>query len=117
MSAKTGWDVARTSLKLRNPRQNAPDEWERAVLLDFEKRHAAGEDVQSIAYAETIESDGQKTFRFMKAIPTTEVCLICHGSEIQPEVAAAIDAAYPNDQAKGFQLGAIEAPLRFRSPL
>lgn len=117
MSAKTGWDVARTSLKLRNPRLNAPDEWERAVLLDFEQRHAAGEDVRSIAYAETVESDGQKTFRFMKAIPTSEVCLTCHGTEIQPEIVSAIDAAYPDDEAKGFELGDIRGAFTLSKSL
>jgi len=117
MSAKTGWAVARTSLKLRNPRQNAPDEWEQAVLLDFEKRHAAGEDVQSIAYAETTESDGQKTFRFMKAIPTSEICLTCHGADIQPDIASAIDAVYPDDEAKGYELGDIRGAFTLSKPL
>jgi len=35
-SARTGWDVGRTSLRLRNPAANAPDAWEKQVLLRFE---------------------------------------------------------------------------------
>jgi hypothetical protein len=49
LSAQTGWDVARTSLKLRNP-ANQPDAWELAVLNKFEERKAAGEDPAQIAY-------------------------------------------------------------------
>ncbi|MGB5830601.1 MAG: DUF3365 domain-containing protein [Thiohalocapsa sp.] len=117
MSERSGWDVGRTSLKLRNPGQNAPDDWEKTVLLDFEARKTAGEDVQTIAYAETIESDGDKTFRFMKAIPTSELCLTCHGTEIEPEIASSIDAAYPDDQAKGYVLGDIRGAFTLSKPL
>ena len=62
LSQQTGWDVGRTSLKLRNPSQNAPDDWEKAVLLEFEQRKSDGEDVKTMAYAETIEADGEKPF-------------------------------------------------------
>ena len=43
----------------------------------------------------------------MKAIPTGEVCLACHGKDINPDVASALDAAYPQDQARGYALGDI----------
>jgi len=36
-SARSGWDVGRTSLKVRNP-DNAPDAWERTALESFEAR-------------------------------------------------------------------------------
>jgi hypothetical protein len=106
VSYDVGWDVARTSLKLRNPK-NAPDAWEEAVLERFEARKAAGEDVKSMEYAEIVESDGQKAFRYMKAIPTDELCLTCHGSEIPAEVATQLDQLYPKDTARGFREGDI----------
>jgi hypothetical protein len=106
VSYDVGWDVARTSLKLRNPK-NAPDAWEMAVLERFEARKAAGEALQSMEYAEIVESDGQKVFRYMKAIPTTELCLPCHGSEIPAKVATQLDRLYPNDAARGFKEGDI----------
>lgn len=117
MSEKTGWNVGRTSLKLRNAKTNAPDEWETRVLLDFEKRKASGEDVTTIAYAERVEVGGEPRFRFMKAIPTSELCLNCHGAEIEPQVAAAIDAAYPEDEARGFGLGDIRGAFTLSKPL
>lgn len=58
LSDKSGWDVGRTSLKLRNPLLNAPDAWEKQVLLEFEERKAGGEDVKTMAFAEVVESDG-----------------------------------------------------------
>jgi hypothetical protein len=117
MSAQTGWNVGRTSLKLRNPGENAPDAWEQAVLLQFEERKAAGESVETMAYAETTEENGAKTFRFMKAIPTAELCLTCHGTDLVPEVAAEINKSYPNDQATGFALGDIRGAFTLSKPL
>jgi hypothetical protein len=117
ISEKTGWDVGRTSLKLRNPSLNSPDEWERKILVSFEQRKAAGEAVETMTHAEEVETDEGKRFRFMKAIPTGEVCLACHGGAITPEVAAAIDEAYPEDQARGFALGDIRGAFTLSKPL
>ncbi|WP_303906970.1 Tll0287-like domain-containing protein [Thiohalomonas denitrificans] len=115
-SADSGWDVARTSLKLRNP-DNAPDDWEKGVLEKFEAQKAAGEPVKPMAYYETVEEDGQKVFRFMKAIPTGEVCLKCHGSDLSPEVAAKLDELYPADEAQGFRIGDIRGAFTLKKPL
>lgn len=117
LSQQTGWDVGRTSLKLRNPSQNAPDDWEKAVLLEFEQRKSDGEDVKTMAYAETIEADGEKTFRFMKAIPIANECIGCHGTDIEPEVASAIAIAYPDDQATGYALGDVRGAFTLSKSL
>jgi hypothetical protein len=117
LSEETGWDVGRTSLKLRNPGLNAPFDWERVVLVRFDERQAAGEDVQVMAFAEVAEVDGQKTFRFMKAIPAGDVCMACHGTAITPEVAAALDAAYPDDQARGYTPGQVRGAFTLSKPL
>lgn len=105
VSSESGWDVARTSLKLRNP-ENKPDAWELAVLEKFEERKQAGEKPPTLEYSETVMVDGKKTFRFMKAIPTGEVCMSCHGGDnVKPEVVAKLKALYPDDQARGFKTG------------
>lgn len=106
VSAATGWTVGRTSLRLRNP-ENRPDAWERQVLAEFEARRVIGEPLQEIAYMEVVEEGGQERVRFMKVIPTGEVCLSCHGSDLSAEVRAQLDALYPEDQATGFQQGEI----------
>ena len=116
VSYDAGWDVGRTSLKLRNP-ENAPDAWEKAALERFEVRKAAGEALKNMEYAEIVEFDGQKAFRYMKAIPTAELCLTCHGSEIPAEVATQLDQLYPNDAARRFREGDIRGAFTLRKKL
>ncbi|MBK1694752.1 glutamate synthase [Chromatium weissei] len=114
---KTGWQIGRTTLKPRNVELNTPDAWEQGVLNEFAKRKAAGEDVQTIAFGEVVETDAGKTFRFMKAIPTMELCLACHGTQIAPEVAKAIDENYPKDQARGYSEGDLRGAFSVSKPL
>jgi hypothetical protein len=115
-SAQSGWQVARTSLKLRNG-GNAPDPWERAALERFESRKAAGEPVEPMAYSEVVEEDGGQVFRFVKAIPTGEVCLKCHGGALAPEVQSQLDKLYPDDQARGYDLGDIRGAFTLKRQL
>ena len=103
-SGATGWQVGRTALKLRNPK-NAPDDWEKGVLTTFASRAAAGEDLAKVERTEVVERDGHRTFRFMKAIPTAELCVTCHGASLKPEVQARLKELYPADQAMGFAVG------------
>ncbi len=104
MSQPAGRTVGRTSHKIRNP-GNAPDEWEASVLDEFLRRAAAGEKLGAMERVELVESNGRRTYRYMKAIPTGEICLSCHGSSIGPELKATIDSRYLEDQATGFALG------------
>ena len=53
----------------------------------------------------------------MQAIPTGEVCLACHGTAIAPEITAALDEQYPDDQARGFSLGEIRGAFSLSKPL
>ena len=117
LSAQTGWEVGRTSLKARNVADNSPDDWETMVLKRFDERQADGEDVKTMAYAEVVEGKDGKRFRFMKAIPTSEICLACHGQEIAPEVVEALDAAYPDDQARGYSVGEVRGAFTLSKPL
>lgn len=112
-----GWDVSRTSLKTRNP-GNEPDAWELEVLNEFEAKKAKGTDPAKLAFAEVVEEDGKKVYRFMKAIPTAELCLSCHGTgEVKPEVEAKLSDLYPDDKARGFKKGDIRGAFSLRKPL
>ena len=115
-STSTGWSVGRTSLKVRNP-GNQPDAWELKVLKSFEQRKSAGESPETIAYGEVVEVDGQKQYRFMKAIGTAGVCLNCHGANLKPEVAAKLDELYPGDKARGFSKGDIRGDFTLKKNL
>lgn len=104
ISRESGWAVARTALKVRNP-ENAPDAWEKKVLEEFAVRAAAGEDVATLERSGIVETAGTKTFRFMKAIRTGELCLACQGASMKPELAAKVKTLYPEDRATGFAAG------------
>jgi len=101
----SGFEVMRTSLKLRNP-ENAPGTWEREVLNEFQEKAAAGANPKSLErYDEIVTPEGDKLFRYMSGIPTGEICLNCHGSEIKPDVKAELVRYYPDDKATGYRLG------------
>ncbi len=116
LSEDSEWNIARTSLKPRNP-ENAPDAWETDVLEQFESRKAAGNEVAGMHYAEVVERNGQAAYRFMQAIPTEGVCLTCHGTHLDPALAQTIDDAYPEDQARGYSVGDIRGAFTLSQPL
>lgn len=115
-SVRNGWDVGRTSLKLRNP-DNAPDDWERSVLESFEERKAAGEDPAKIEHYEAVRRDGVREFRYMKAIPTAQLCLACHGENIDSITMTRLEKLYPDDQARGYKAGDIRGAFTIIQPL
>jgi len=104
ISAASGWSVARSSHKLRNP-DNAPDAFTAAAIDDFLARIEGGEYAENLAAAAIVEEDGARVFRLVKAIPTAGMCLRCHGGNIDEAVAAKLDELYPEDEARGFSPG------------
>jgi hypothetical protein len=117
VSKNEGLTIRRTSLKPRNP-ANAPDTWELAVLKEFEVRKAQGEPVDKLEFSAVVDSgSGQKTFRYMKAIPTGAPCLACHGENISPEVAAKLKEAYPSDTARGYKVGDVRGGFTISRPV
>jgi hypothetical protein len=107
-NSKEGWTLTRTSLRVRNP-ANTPDAWELTQLQQFERVNASGQQAadKPIVASEFIVKDGKTQFRYMKAIPAQQLCLGCHGSNINPELSTLINKTYPNDKAVNFALGDI----------
>lgn len=101
VSSENGMEVRRVSLKSRNAVLGAPNAWQIEVLRDFDARRAKGEDPASLVYVEVVDNQ----YRFMAAIPTSPVCLHCHGTAISPEVQARLKDLYPHDQAVGYREG------------
>ena len=115
--ANDGWQIGRTSLKLRNS-DNQPDNWELKQLNDFEAKKAKGADIKTLVASEIItDTNGNQQFRFIKAIPTGKLCLGCHGSNIKPEIQAKLNQLYPNDQATGFKDGDIRGAFTLTKAL
>lgn len=116
VSLSKNLEVKRTSLKTRN-QSNTPDKWEREILVSFEQQKLAGAKVTELEQSSIMNINGQKYFRYMKAIPTQEPCLACHGKSIDKAVRESITELYPNDQATGFNLGDIRGAFTVKIPL
>lgn len=115
-SAETGYQLSRVAIKNRNPQQQASG-WTREVMDQFEARKSAGEPVGKLAYKAIVDTPNGKEFRMMKAIPTGEVCLTCHGSDIDTALNAKIKSLYPDDIATGFKKGDIRGAFVVTKPL
>lgn len=102
---ESSFEISRVALRIRNP-DNAPDAWEEGVMKTFQKQAKDGADVAKLEFSEIVVTpEGDKLFRYMKAIPTAEMCLACHGTDIKTDVKAEIQRTYPDDKATGFKLG------------
>ena len=111
-----GWTVKRTSLKPRSAKAT-PDAWEKQTLEFFEAEKAKGADAAKLERAEISDVGGVPTFRYMKAIPTAEPCLTCHGSNVAEPVKAKLAGLYPQDQATGYKAGDIRGAFTISKPL
>jgi hypothetical protein len=117
VGAEKGLQVGRTAVRVRNP-ANAPDSWEQAALATFAARIEAGEQPKDFEHwAVVTDTEGHRTFRYLKAIPTMSLCLKCHGDAIAPEVTTALTELYPDDQATGFARGDLRGAFTVRLPL
>ena len=114
-SQKTGWNIRRVSLKNRNPKA-VPDAWEQAALQDFDKRSFAGENPSSLEKGEIVTEDNTKVYRYIKALPTQNLCISCHGSSenISAAVKAKLKELYPNDKATGYAPGEIRGAMTIK---
>ena len=113
LSTSSGWHVRRVSLRQRNASRAVPDTWEQTVLQDFDRRQADGE-----AASELYQDDWQPArYRFMRAQETGAICLVCHGDNVSSEVRAALHDYYPQDLARGYQLGQVRGAISLIKPL
>lgn len=93
--------VRRVALRYRNP-NHIPDEFEAAVLAEWEEGRANGTPPVAIAR----ETD--QGLRVMQPIMLgSRLCLRCHGTsrDMAPETKATLKELYPNDNAVDFELG------------
>jgi cytochrome c551/c552 len=67
--------------------------------------------------ATVVEEGDRRYLHYMKAIPTQEVCLACHGSNVKEPVREAIAKQYPADAATGFEKGELRGAFTFVKPL
>jgi len=116
---ETGWDIRRVSLKTRNAERGTPDLWEVRQLAEFNIRAANGERADTMEKGEIVNIDGKQVFRYMKALPVGDVCLMCHGpaDSLDSGLKAKLAESYPHDQATGYSKGQIRGALTVKRPL
>ncbi|MGC8697354.1 MAG: Tll0287-like domain-containing protein [Halothiobacillus sp.] len=114
MSKKYGVEIHRTSLK---PRQTPPQDWEKPILTQFNAEKAVGKPIDEIVWHRAVDVNGERELRLMKAIPTGEVCLTCHGTAVAPALLQKIKSLYPHDQAVGYKLGDIRGAFSVTAPI
>lgn len=113
LAAESGWSVSRVSLKERNATRAEADDWERAVLEEFDARAAAGEMPTTINTSAV--RNGQ--FRYMQAQGVEGVCLLCHGENLGDDVRAVLEDYYPDDRATGYRLGQVRGAISLSKEL
>ena len=113
LSAESGWTVKRVSLKARNVSRAQPDNWERAVLQQFDRRQAAGEKPADINHGEVYRG----AYRYMQAQGVEPICLVCHGQKVADAVQEALEVWYPDDRATGYSLGQVRGAISVAKPL
>jgi hypothetical protein len=118
LSEQSGWAIRHVSLKNRNPKA-VPDSWEKTVLEDFERRTAAGEKPTGLEKGELVAEGDKKVYRYMKALPTQDLCLNCHGTpdRIDPAVQTKLKELYPEDKAVGYGPAEIRGAITIRKAL
>ena len=118
LSRARGWQVTRVSLKTRNPLLGLPDAWEQKVLADFDRRAAAGEKPETLEFAEVVTEPQGQALRYMKAIPTQELCLTCHGpaDKIAGGLKQKLAEQYPHDKATGYAAGQVRGAFSIKQP-
>ena len=91
-----GVEIGRTSHRLRNPANSAPD-WVDPILKEY-----LGEESDRAPTVVSLENNRQG---YIEPIVVAPLCLACHGKTLAPDVAAHINEAYRDDEATGFDVG------------
>lgn len=94
--SKDGVRLGRTSHRLRNPGNTAPD-WAREILDEYLGDASARSPV-------AVRLPGGR-IGHAEPIVAQPLCLVCHGESLAPDLADAIASAYPEDRATGFKDG------------
>ena len=102
-----GFAIKRVSLKPRN-KNNYPNLYEKEILENFNILSLKDNKNLSLEHNEIIKDENNnKKFVYLKAIRIKEVCLNCHGSNINDDLKNEIQKIYPDDKAINYKLNDI----------
>jgi len=106
--------VGRSSLRLRNPKNEAPS-WVRDWLEVQGERKAEG----AAGFARLDMTHAGPVARVLKPIAVEAPCVLCHGApeSLAVEVKAVLAEKYPQDRATGYQVGDLRGALWAETPV
>lgn len=116
MERQTGASIRRVSLRYRNP-QDAPDEYERQKLEQFDRQNR--ERALPEESAEIVREGDREYLRYMRPILVGPMCITCHGptEAIPSAVRAVLAEKYPEDRATGYRSGDVRGAVSIKIPL
>ena len=100
------FSIKRVSLKPRN-KNNYPNLYEKEILENFNKLSLKDNKSLRLEHNEIIKDKNNRKFVYVKAIRIKEVCLNCHGSNINDDLKKEIQKFYPDDKAINYKLNDI----------
>lgn len=111
-----GWQIGRTSLKVRNS-GNSADNWEQKILQEYAVKLANGIPPAQLNHAEIVKNGDSQVFRYMQPIMLDTLCVACHGSQLAETVKQQVQQYYPNDMATGFTPGELRGAFTLQKQL
>ena len=101
-----GFAIKRVSLRPRN-KNNYPNLYEKEILEKFNKLSLIDNKDLVLEHSDIIKDENNNKFVYVKAIRIKEVCLNCHGSNINDDLKKEIQKLYPDDKAINYKLNDI----------
>ncbi len=101
-----GFAIKRISLRPRN-KNNYPNLYEKEILEKFNKLILIDNKDLALEHSDIIKDENNNKFVYIKAILVKEVCLNCHGSNINDDLKKEIQKLYPDDKAINYKLNDI----------
>ena len=101
-----GFAIKRISLRPRN-KNNYPNLYEKEILEKFNKLSLIDNKDLALEHSDIIKDENINKFVYVKAIRIKEVCLNCHGSNINDDLKKEIQKLYPDDKAINYKLNDI----------
>ena len=89
------------------------------MLEAFDRSQAAGADASKLERWEIVTENGEPVRRYMRALPTQQLCVQCHGAadKLGPGVTERLAQLYPNDRGTGYAVGQIRGAMTLRQPV
>ncbi len=100
------YSIKRVSLRPRN-KNNYPTLYEKEILEKFNKLSLKDNKDLALEHSDIIKDENNNKFVYVKAIRIKEVCLNCHGSNINDDLKKEIQKLYPDDKAINYKLNDI----------